>query len=105
MLSDLLGKGNNAKEETIASVEDCRREEKQIQCRLRRNWYVDRGLIFDLRMPDDRGEKLDYTRRADRRYAWKELAKEEPLLTILGEPVSARGMGEHRRFCGRICRE
>ena len=79
-------------------MDNRQREEKQAQCRLRRNLYVDRGLIFDLRMPDDRGERLDYIRRADRRYAWKELAKEGSWLTILGEPVSARGMGEHRRF-------
>ena len=82
-----------------------RNEETEVLRKMHRNWYLDRGLVFDLRAPNEIGERWDYTRRADRRLAWREMSKEEPLLVVLGESLSKRGEGEHRRFCRRIRQE
>ena len=72
---------------------------------MKRNWFLDQGIVFDLREPDEKGEVWDFRRRADRRFAWKELAKEEPLMVVLGESRGKRGSGDHRRFCTRICKD
>ena len=71
----------------------------------KRNWFLDKGIIFDLREPDVQGERWDMRRRADRRHAWREMAKEEPLMIVLGDVLGKRGSGEHRRFCVRVCKD
>ena len=80
-------------------------ERKEMLHKIRRNWCLPIGQVFDMRAPDAWGEKWDFSRRADRRFAWRELAKEESILAVVGDPVAHRGQGDHRRFCNRICLE
>ena len=47
----------------------------------------------------------DFSKRSHRRFAWREIAKEDPLLVVSGETRSKRGEGEHRRFVTRVCRD
>ena len=63
------------------------RDRKQMHEEIRRgkrNWFLDMGIVFDVREPDLQGQHWDFRRRADRRFAWKAIAKEEPLMVVLG---------------------
>merc|ERR1711978_837632 len=83
----------------------CKNQTKQkaVVHRIRRNWCLPVGHVFDMRAPDEWIEKWDFSRRADRRMAWRGLAKEEAMLVVLGKASSRRGQGDHRRFRDRVC--
>merc|ERR1712026_310307 len=85
--------GVSGRDSISGFVMHCRKrnEEAEMLRKMHRNWYLDRGLVFDLRAPNEFGERWDYTRRADRRLAWREMSKEEPLLLVMGESLSKRG--------------
>ena len=66
-------------------------KEREVLHKIRRNWCLPIGQVFDMRAPDAWGERWDFSRRADRRLAWRELAKEEAMLVVIGRPLAHRG--------------
>ena len=55
LISHLLERGANSDEINRAEslIEHRRKYQKHALCSMRRRWYLDRGLVFDTRTPDE----------------------------------------------------